>query len=141
MRNGGWMTSLSCASPSSGTSRPISGKSAKLMRRSCATSGQTETLLDRGKVCLATLLEVHQTLDHIAEKRPLFAVCLVVGKRLHDRDAATAAGQEHRPARLVALVHDLARVDLQLGQRDDILGELGGSHDSSALYWSVKGCI
>src|SRR5665647_2555029 len=128
MRNGGWMTSLSCASPNSGTTRPLSGKSgtccsayqariasrsstaaaAKLIRRLCAISGQTEALLDRSKVRLAAFFEVHQTLDDIAEKGALFAVCFIVGQRLHDRDAATAVGEQHRPARLVDLVHDLA---------------------------------
>src|SRR5665647_556459 len=170
MRNGGWMTSLSCANPNSGTARPLSGKSAsrstcaitsrsnrsptsgicctayqarmasrsstaeaaKLTWRLCAMSGQTETLLDRGEVGLAALLEVHQALDDVTQKDPLFALCLIVGQGLHDRDTATAAGQEHRPARLVDLVHDLAGVDLHLGQRHDIFGELGDSHDSSA---------
>ena len=59
-----------------------------------------------GEVQFAPRLQVDDALDHGAQERTLLGLGLVLRERLHDGDAATAAGEEHRPVGLVDLVHD-----------------------------------
>jgi len=50
------------------------------------------------EIRLATLVQVHQSLDDAAQKRPLLGLGLVRSQRLHDRDATAPAREQDRPA-------------------------------------------
>src|SRR5665647_1444372 len=113
-------------------SRSSTAEAAKVTRRLRGTSVQTETLLDLQQIRLAPLLQIHEALDDVAEKRSLLDLGFVLGQRLHDRDATSPAGQKHRSPRLINLMHDPAGVHLQITQRDNVFGKLGRSHGSSA---------
>ena len=50
---------------------------------------------------------------------------LIVGHRLNHRHTASAAGEQHRTVSVCRMLDDTAGVDLQVGQRNHVLGEFG----------------
>src|SRR5450759_4481888 len=72
---------------------------------------------------LAPILEIGQTAEHGAHELALLLRRLELRESLNDGDPAPAAGQENRTTGLVEMPDDLAGVDLQVAERDDVFRE------------------
>ena len=70
-------------------------------------------------------LEVGETRDHGPHKRALFFGGFVAGNRLHDRNTASAASQQDVTVHLGRVLDPAARIHLQIGEWNAVLGKLG----------------
>src|SRR5690606_4051159 len=93
---------------------------------------------------LSAGFHIGKPLDHCSHKGPLLFSRLIVGHRVHDGDASSAAGQQHGSARVRRVLDHSARIDLEIRQRDHVLGELS-THNRSlwlSLEWSyISTCL
>ena len=68
-------------------------------------------------------LQVGQTFNYGTHERAFLLGRLVLGHRLHDRNAPPSAGQKHGTARFRGMPHHTSGIRLQIGQWNDIRGE------------------
>lgn len=86
---------------------------------------QAQPSLGLPKCQLSVGLNVGETGNDRPHERAFLLGCFVVSHRLHHRHAAPATGEKHRPAHVCCVFDDPAGIDLQIGQRNYVLGELG----------------
>lgn len=156
------MISRSIRSPTSATpcsayqtrraSRSTSAASAKRAPTFGMRLFQAESRFGLGERQITSSLEIRQAGHHRSHECPLLLCHLAVGNRLNDGDAATAAGQQHRTMSLCRMLDHPARIDLQVGERNNILGEfdapmagllrvINGSDISTCLSYPLRWCI
>jgi hypothetical protein len=81
----------------------------------------SQTPLHIVKLKLTTSLQVGETGDNRTHELSFLLSSLELRQPLHDGDAPTATGQQHRPTSFVGVTNHLARVDLQVTERHYIL--------------------